>query len=130
MNWGEILIAVFIHLLVPLAGFGWFVVLSRRLRSQGATWGFVAQLAFVFLCLGGLVMIVLTALLWKWSGMASLGFFFLILVSPLAMTGIAIALHCAKSPRREQILLKRACLGYVGLMAALAVLAMIVSTLA
>lgn len=130
MNWGEILIAVFIHLLVPLAGIGWFVVISRRLRSQGATWGFVAQLAIAFLCWGGVLMILLTALLGMWSGMATLGFFFIIRISPVLMAGIATSLHFTRNPRPEQIRLKRACLSYLGTVGMLAILAMIFSTLA
>ena len=33
----------------------------------------------------GLLLIVLTPLIWKWSGMASLGAFYLIFVAPIAM---------------------------------------------
>jgi hypothetical protein len=42
---------------------------------------------------GGLLMVVLTVLFWRWSGMASLGFFYLVLVAPLVMAVLAVVLY-------------------------------------
>ncbi len=38
-------------------------------------------------------MIFLTALFWEWSGMASLGFFYLVLVAPFVTAALAWSLH-------------------------------------
>ena len=47
------------------------------------------ELFAVFATYGGLVLVVLTTFFWKWSGMASLGMFYLILGAPIVMGVIA-----------------------------------------
>jgi uncharacterized membrane protein SirB2 len=51
----------------------------------------VPKIELLIICLtyGGLLLVVLTELFWRWSGMASLGTFYLILVAPIIMGVIA-----------------------------------------
>lgn len=48
-----------------------------------------AELFIIFSTYGGLLLVVLTTLFWLWSGMASLGVFYLILAAPIIMGIIA-----------------------------------------
>jgi len=43
------------------------------------------ELFMIFATYGGLLLVILTELFWKWSGMASLGTFYLILGAPIVM---------------------------------------------
>jgi len=43
------------------------------------------ELFIIFATYGGLVLVILTELFWQWSGMASLGTFYLILAAPIVM---------------------------------------------
>jgi hypothetical protein len=47
----------------------------------------------LFATFGGWLMVGLTALFWKWSGMASLGVFSLVLVAPFVTAGAAFSLR-------------------------------------
>ena len=38
-------------------------------------------------------MVFLTDRFWEWSGMASIGVFYLVLVAPIATAGVALSLH-------------------------------------
>jgi hypothetical protein len=85
MNPSELIPALFIHLVVPLAGLIWYVKLSRNLRKRGAPAGLSKQLFIIFLCWGGVVLEALTAVFWQWSGLAAVGTFFLIIVAPVVL---------------------------------------------
>jgi hypothetical protein len=56
----------------------------------------VIELFVIFATYGGLLLVSLTALIWKWSGMASLGTFYLILGAPIAMGIISYRLRKTK----------------------------------
>ena len=45
----------------------------------------VLELFFVFFTFGGVLIVLLTQFFWYWSGMASLGVFYLIFIAPLVM---------------------------------------------
>jgi hypothetical protein len=47
------------------------------------------ELLLIFVTYGGLLLVALTSLFWKWSAMASLGSFYLILGAPIIMGIIA-----------------------------------------
>jgi hypothetical protein len=47
------------------------------------------DLFFIFATYGGLLLMILTTLMWDWSGMASLGAFYLIIGAPVVMGIIA-----------------------------------------
>jgi uncharacterized membrane protein SirB2 len=85
----DIIIALTIYFVVPSAGLLSFLRLKRRMKTENIPNAPVPELFMVFLTYGGLLLVVLTQLLWEWSGMASLGTFYLILGAPAVMGVIA-----------------------------------------
>jgi uncharacterized membrane protein YidH (DUF202 family) len=89
MTLKEIIIAVIIHLVLPLAGLVYFFRLKKQMKSENVPNAPTIELFLVFATYGGLLLVVLTTLFWQWSGMASLGVFYLILGAPIVMGIIA-----------------------------------------
>jgi hypothetical protein len=122
----EILIALLLHIVVPLAGIGLYFWIARRWLVDGAPISAIAQLFLVFFCYGGLLLVILTAIFWKWSGAASLGAFLLLFAS-LPMTAIAILLHWRPMRHPCQRIIKRACAWYVPVLLVLILLGLAIS---
>ena len=95
MTGWEIFIAVFIHLLVPLAGLSAYLLLVNKMRRQCSDAPVVSPF-LVFAIYGGVLLLLLTSLFWYWSGMASLGSAFLLVVAPFIMLGVAMRLRAKK----------------------------------
>src|SRR4051812_46220969 len=89
MTTKKIFIAVAIHLLVPLTGLIYFIWLTRKMKRDNIFSAPTIELFVVFATYGGLLLVALTTLFWEWSGMASLGTFYLILGAPITMGIIA-----------------------------------------
>ena len=90
MNW---MAGITVNVLVPLLGVIAYVLLCRRMRlAQIPSPPFFSYFV-LFATFGGLLMILLTELFWVWSGLASLGMFYLILVAPFLCAGIAFGLR-------------------------------------
>ena len=53
----------------------------------------VVYLLMIFARYGGWVMILLTAVMWHWSGMAFLGALYLIFIAPVVMIVLAVILY-------------------------------------
>ena len=121
----EVFTALFIHLRVPLAGILAYGLLCRKLLQQGAPIDFLGQLFIIFFCWGGLLIVTLTSLFWQWSGMASLGFGFLLFIAPFVVGGVAFHLARLSQPTVAQRRAMWACLGYYGAMALLIAVAVI-----
>lgn len=86
MTWSEVVIAVTIHLIVPLTGLTAFYFLTRKIRLDGIVDPtLIISLFLMFATYGGLLLVLLTEFFWLWSGMASLGTFYLILGAPFVM---------------------------------------------
>jgi hypothetical protein len=85
----EILKAIFIHLVVPLIRLGLFIKLRNRMTKEEINNPPTIELFIIFATYGGLLLVTLTSLFWTWSGLASLGTFYLILGAPLIMGIIA-----------------------------------------
>ena len=90
MTMKQAFVMVFIHLIVPIAGLFFYEWLCKAMKRRSISDPPFISLFFLFLFFGGWLMILLTLLFWKWSGMASLGFFFLVFISPLISVGISI----------------------------------------
>jgi len=82
-----------VNLLAPALGVIVFVLLCRRMQRMNIQSSPDVQCAFLFLTYGGWLMVLLTGLFWEWSGIASLGAFYLILVAPFVMAGVALSLR-------------------------------------
>ena len=89
----ELVRAILVNFVVPLAGLKVFLSLRERMLEQQIERPPVIPLFIIFATYGGLLVVVLTVLFWRWSGMASLGLFYLVLVAPIAMTVLAIILY-------------------------------------
>ena len=85
----EIIIALTIHLILPLAGLLYYLRLKKKIKEENVQNAPTIELFIIFATYGGLLLVALTTLFWKWSGMASLGTFYLILGAPIAMGIIA-----------------------------------------
>jgi fatty acid desaturase len=85
----EIIIVLTIHLIFPVTGLLYFLRIRGKMKSENIKNAPAIELFIIFATYGGLLLIVLTTLFWQWSGMASLGVFYLILVAPIVMGIIA-----------------------------------------
>ena len=83
----EIIIALTIHLIIPLVGFLYFQKLKRQMIVENVVAPPTRELFVLFATYGGLLLVILTSFFWYWSGMASLGTFYLILGAPI-VTGL------------------------------------------
>jgi hypothetical protein len=89
MKENEIIAAILIHLLVPVAGLAWFLKLKNDMGNEKIENAPIMDLFIIFGTYGGLLIVALTTIFWEWSGMASLGAFYLILIAPVVMGLIA-----------------------------------------
>ncbi|NMM50785.1 hypothetical protein [Marinigracilibium pacificum] len=81
----DIIKAIFIYLIIPFTGLMYYLGLKRKMKAQEIPAPPAIELFIIFTTYGGLLLVTLTTLFWKWSAMASLGTFFLILVAPVIM---------------------------------------------
>ena len=81
----ETLIAIIIHIIVPLLGLGLFLRLRNQMTRNGISNPPTIELFIIFVTYGGLLLVTLTTLFWQWSGLASLGTFYLIIAAPVIM---------------------------------------------
>tara|TARA_A100000171_G_C2129653_1_gene145842 strand:+ start:594 stop:980 length:387 start_codon:yes stop_codon:yes gene_type:complete len=85
----ELTIAILIHAAIPLLGLIFFLILlnkTQKENTQNISW---IALFLIFLTYGTLLIMVLTVLLWKWSGMTSLSSAYLLIGAPIIMGIIA-----------------------------------------
>src|SRR4051812_36221951 len=116
MKASELIPGLFIHLVVPLAGLIWYIKLCRQLRKRGAPAGLSTQLFIIFLCWGGVLLEALTGMFWHWSGLATVGTFFLILVAPVLLFFVTLGLERQKLQFTAQRNALYACYGYYALL--------------
>ncbi len=81
----EIIVALTIHILLPIVGILYFIHLRNRMKKEEVKNALIIDLFIIFATYGGLLLVSLTAIFWKWSGLASLGTFYLIIGAPVAM---------------------------------------------
>lgn len=89
MSLKEIIIALSIHLIIPFIGLLYFLRLKKKMKSENVQDAPTTELFIIFATYGGLLLVTLTTILWQWSGMASLGTFYLVIGAPIAMGVIA-----------------------------------------
>jgi len=93
----EALKAIFIHLVVPLLGLFIYKSLIEKMRIENVEEAPELEYFFIFVTYGGWLMVVLTSLFWYWSGMASIGVVFLIVISPVLLFINTIALFLIRN---------------------------------
>jgi hypothetical protein len=72
-----------IYVFTPILGVGVFWALIHKMRSAMVVSPPVVPYFILFFTLGGWLTVLLTVWFWEWSGMASLGMLYLILVAPI-----------------------------------------------
>jgi hypothetical protein len=93
MPLSKVIAAVGVNLVVPFLGVTAFVLLCRWMwRAQIESPPFFSFF-ILFATFGGWLMVLLTALFWEWSGMASLGVCFLAFVAPFVTAVLAWSLR-------------------------------------
>ena len=108
----EILTAIIIHLLVPFVGLLSFIFLIRKIKMEKINNPPIIDFFLIFATYGGLLLVMLTTFFWKWSGMASLGAFYLILGGPIVMGAIAYRNYKNKGLSKYHMLAYKAGLFY------------------
>ena len=86
----ETMISLTIHLLVPLAGFSYFLYLIVRMIRGKVPKPPIISLFIIFANYGMLLLLLLTELFWKWSGAALLGVVFFFVSAPVSMLIMSI----------------------------------------
>lgn len=89
----EIIRGIIIHLVVPLMGVGAYIYLCLRMHRHKIPRPPYLPLFIIFSSYGGLLLVALTVAFWYWSGMASLGTFYLTIGSPVVMGLLAAHLR-------------------------------------
>ena len=78
---------------VPLLGVIAFALLCRRMRQLQIPSPPIIPYFILFAIFGGWLVVFLTDIFWRWSGMASLGVGSLMFVAPFLTAGIALVLR-------------------------------------
>lgn len=100
----DIIIPTLIYLVIPEIGFAFFVLLVIKTESLEKTKLFTAKLFFNFAHYGGLLLLVLTGLFWKISGLATLGVLYLMFIAVFIMLFIAIHSFLHRNKKLEYYL--------------------------
>ena len=86
----EIIAGLIIYLFLPIIGLIYFFKIKNKMVLEGIKNQPIVEMFLHFVTYGGLLLVVLTSLFLKWSGLASLGTFYLIIGAPIIM-GIVIS---------------------------------------
>ncbi|HEY1792853.1 MAG TPA: hypothetical protein VGG34_08035 [Opitutaceae bacterium] len=89
-----------VNLIPPAVGIVLFILLCRRMKRSAILSPPFLTFFVLFFCIGGWLMVGLTALFWEWSGMASLGAGFLVLVSPFLVGTMALVARSKRTTSR------------------------------
>jgi len=81
----EIITGITIHVVIPLTGLLLFLQLTQQMKKENIQDKPTIELFVIFVTYGGVIIVMLTEICWVWSGMASLGTFYLIFGAPVAM---------------------------------------------
>src|SRR2546429_9029162 len=89
----EVIAFIGIHVVVPLLGATVFALLCRKMQQTHVQSPPFLSYFILFAIFGDWLMVCLTALFWRWSGMASIGIAGLVLVAPFVTAGVEISLR-------------------------------------
>ncbi len=82
---------------MPIAGILWFLKIRNDMLEKEIVSPPTIQLFVVFATYGGVLLVFLTIFFWYWSGMAALGFFYLLFVAPIIMLALAYQLYSERN---------------------------------
>ncbi len=72
-----------IYVVTPLLGLAAYAILIRTMRGARVDSPPTIPFFILFFTFGGWLLVLLTAWLWEWSGMASIGMLYLLLIAPV-----------------------------------------------
>jgi hypothetical protein len=111
----EAIITVVIYILIPILGVIFFIRISRTFKPVEKQGLFALKLLLVFGCFAGLLVLLLTILFWKSSGLATIGTAFLLLIAPLIIGFIAYDSFTKKVNDAENRLFELSILYFIAL---------------
>jgi hypothetical protein len=83
------LVPIAIYIFLPILGIAGYWILVQWMRRAGVPLPPVIPFFVLFFTLGGWLQVLLTALLWEWSGLASMGVLYLLVIAPILTLAIA-----------------------------------------
>jgi hypothetical protein len=86
-------VGIAVNLLVPLMGVMVYLLLCRKMLRSGIEMPPIFSYFVLFAIYGAWLVVILTGLFWRWSGMASLGVAFLLLLAPFSTLALALMLR-------------------------------------
>lgn len=86
----HVLLIILIYVLIPICGVFWYLKVLAGIKKDKVENPPTLDLFFVFFLYGILLLLVLSDLFLRWSGMSTLGLLFSITFSPIIMGFIAI----------------------------------------
>jgi hypothetical protein len=93
MTFMEMAVAILIHLVVPVSGLCLYGRLRNRMIETRIPDPPTVPFFILFATYGGWLLVILTLLLWYWSGMATLGLAYLMFIAPIVMLALAVRLY-------------------------------------
>lgn len=90
LSTSEIVIALFIHFVVPLLGVIFYIYLLKRMKIESIKNPPNIALFLIVANYGGLSILILTLCFWYWSFMALIGSIYLVFIAPIVMLGISL----------------------------------------
>ena len=113
MTAGQILSLVVVAIAIPAAGVTLYVCLCIRMHRRSVPEPPYITYFFLFAHGGICFLLLLTALLWGWSGMSSLGTFYLLFISPFPAGVFAFALHDSRTDSTYHCSAYWLCIAYI-----------------
>jgi hypothetical protein len=107
-----------IHLATPLVGLILCVLFCRLMVKQNVPEPPYITYFFLFFTFGGWLLVLLIAFFWSWSGMASIGVFYLMWFAPLIALAVGIVQYSNRGDsafrrwRSESALVTRSSLSF------------------
>ncbi len=108
----EILIASTIHLVIPMIGVICYVSITRKMKTDKVVNAPKFELFVLHVSYVGLLLVCLTTLFWHWSGLASLGTFYLTLFAPILIGKIAYKQNKIKTNSKYHLYIYYASMSY------------------
>lgn len=85
----NIISPLLIYIVVLIVGVVFYLMLRKRIISKGVVNPPIGEMFIIFFTYGGLLTLILTVFFGEWSGLASLGAFYLIILAPIVMLIVA-----------------------------------------
>jgi hypothetical protein len=110
----DFVIIWFIYFVIPVIGILFYFVLVNKMKKEAIPNAPVVQLLLLFGNYGVLLILILTSVLWKWSGMASIGAFGIITIGPVFAGICAFSVYKNRKLSRYHKLTYKLSIGYLG----------------